>query len=82
MRPSALQPRSESLAALIEQVHAIGKEVIGPNAEAVDRDARFPAEAFQALKAAKLLSCYVPVELGGMGLTISELSKLCETLAL
>lgn len=82
MRPPALQPRSESLAALIEQVHAIGKEVIAPNAEAVDRDARFPSEAFQALKAAKLLSCYVPVELGGMGLTISDLSKLCETLAL
>jgi acyl-CoA dehydrogenase len=82
MRQPALQARHESLAVLIEQVHALGRDSIAPFAEAVDRDARFPAEAFQALKDAKLLSCYVPVELGGMGLTISELSKLCETLAL
>jgi acyl-CoA dehydrogenase len=48
----------------------------------VDRDARFPAEAFLALRGAKLLSCYVPVEYGGMGLTITDLSKICEALAL
>lgn len=82
MPQPALEPRRESLAALLEQVHAIGRDSIAPHAEAVDRDARFPSEAFQALKAAKLLSCYVPADLGGMGLTISDLSKLCETLAL
>jgi acyl-CoA dehydrogenase len=65
----------------VEQVHALGRESIAPHAEAVDRDARFPTEAFTALKAAKLLSCYVPVEQGGMGLSIADLSKLCEVLA-
>lgn len=46
----------------------------------MDRDARFPREAFEALKGARLLSCYVPEELGGMGLSIQDLSKVCEAL--
>jgi len=36
-------------ASLLERVHAIGREIVAPNAEAVDRDARFPAESFAAL---------------------------------
>ena len=67
-------------AALLERVHAIGREVIAPAADAVDRDARFPEEAFTALRAEKLLSCYVPVEYGGMGLDIAQVSRLCEAL--
>jgi acyl-CoA dehydrogenase len=61
-------------------VHAIGREVVAPNAEAVDRDARFPEEAFAALRELKLLSCYVPAEYGGMGLDITQVAKLCEAL--
>lgn len=69
-----------AFAALLEEVHRIGREAVAPHAEAVDRDARFPREAFDALKAAKLLSCYVPTEFGGMGLTFPELTKVCEAL--
>lgn len=69
-----------AFAALLEEVHRIGREHVAPHAEAVDRDARFPKEAFEALKAAKLLSCYVPVAFGGMGLTFPELTKVCEAL--
>ena len=65
---------------LVSRVHAIGRDVVAPNAAAVDRDARFPAEAFEALRAEKLLSCYVPQELGGMGLSITQVSRLCEAL--
>lgn len=72
----------EKLPVLLEKIHALGKEIIAPNATAVDRDARFPHEAFAALKSAKLMSAYVPTELGGMGLSIADLSKICETLAL
>ena len=67
-------------AALLERVHAIGRDVIAPAAEAVDRDARFPAESVEALRAAKLLSCYIPAEYGGMGLDVGQVSKLCEAL--
>jgi acyl-CoA dehydrogenase len=70
----------QDYAALLERVHAIGREVIAPHAEAVDRDARFPEEAFAALKAEKLLSCYVPAEYGGMGLDITQVSRICEAL--
>lgn len=58
----------------------MGREIIAPAADAVDRDARFPREAFAALRAEKLLSAYVPPEYGGMGLSITELSRLCEAL--
>jgi acyl-CoA dehydrogenase len=66
---------------LLEQVHSIGREIIAPNADAVDRDARFPTEAFSALKSAMLLSSYVPAEFGGLGLTLIELARVCEVLA-
>jgi acyl-CoA dehydrogenase len=65
---------------LLERVQAIGVEVIQPASAAVDRDARFPAEAIAALKKLKLLGAYVPAELGGMGLDISQVARLCEAL--
>jgi len=82
MQPVIRPQHHAELPALLEKIHSIGKEIIAPNATAVDRDARFPHEAFAALKNAKLLSSYVPTELGGMGLSIADLSKICEVLAL
>ena len=70
----------DDFAQLLERVHAIGREVLAAHADAVDRDARFPAEAFEALRAEKLLSCYVPAEFGGMGLSITQVSAICEAL--
>ncbi|MEO8904978.1 MAG: acyl-CoA dehydrogenase family protein [Polyangiaceae bacterium] len=58
----------------------IGVEVAGPNARAVDRDSRFPKEAVDALKEARLLSAFVPTELGGFGSGMIELSQMCEAL--
>jgi len=78
---AAAQSEAKSdFAALLERVHTVGREVVAPNAEAVDRDARFPEESFAALRELKLLSCYVPTEYGGMGLDITQVSKLCEAL--
>lgn len=76
-QPTRLSPQ---LPALLEGLHGIGRDIIAPHAVEVDRDARFPHEAFAALKQQKLLSCYVPVEYGGMGLNISDLSQICEVL--
>ena len=70
-----------SFAAVLGRVHAIGKETVSRFADQVDRDARFPHEALAALKSEKLLSAYVPAEYGGMGLTVTELSKVCEILS-
>jgi acyl-CoA dehydrogenase len=66
--------------ALLERVHAVGRGAAAPHAAAVDEAARFPHEAFAALKAEKLLSCYVPVELGGMGLGVGDVARICEVL--
>ncbi|GAA2432253.1 acyl-CoA dehydrogenase [Mycolicibacterium llatzerense] len=46
----------------------------------VDRDARFPHEAVNALKQAKLLSCGLPPELGGQGYRIGELAVVARSL--
>lgn len=65
-------------AELIDLAHRIGQQALAPHAAAVDRDARFPAEAFEAIRDARLLGAYVPVEHGGMGLRLAEVAKLCE----
>jgi acyl-CoA dehydrogenase len=65
---------------LLQKAHIIGKEVLSVHAPDVDRAARFPREALDALKQAKLLSAYVPKEYGGMGLNIIQVGKLCEAL--
>jgi acyl-CoA dehydrogenase len=62
------------------RLHQIGRDVIAPASVEVDRDARFPREAFEELRAAELLSAYVPARYGGMGLDIAEIARLCEIL--
>jgi acyl-CoA dehydrogenase len=76
----SVAPAETDFAGLISRVHAIGKETVAAFAVEVDRDARFPRESIAALKAERLLSAYVPTEFGGMGLTITELCKVCEVL--
>ena len=66
--------------ARIENVRRIARDIAGPAAVAVDRDARFPSEAIEALKAERLLSAHVPEALGGFGSGITELGQMCEAL--
>ena len=65
---------------IMDVVANIGESTISKFADEVDRDARFPHEAFDALKAAKLLSAYVPRNLGGDGLNIVQICRICEKL--
>jgi acyl-CoA dehydrogenase len=73
-------PRAGFFADRVEQVRRIADEVVGPAAQSVDEEGRFPRESFDALRRAGLLSLAVPQELGGAGATMSELAVLCETL--
>lgn len=50
-------------------------------ADSVDREARFPREAFDALKRERLLSAMVPPAFGGAGLSLADIGAICETLA-
>jgi len=75
----SIRQESPSGAQLVERA----KDAIAAaraRATAVDRDGRFPQEAFDALKAAKLLGAAVPAELGGLGADMTALAALCSAL--
>jgi len=46
---ASFEAGSPAFSSILERVHQIGREVIAGAADAVDRDARFPTEAFEAL---------------------------------
>lgn len=46
-------------------------------AEEVDREARFPAEAFAAAKAQRLLGIQAPIAVGGEGASVSDVAGIC-----
>jgi hypothetical protein len=67
---------------LVQKAHApLGREVLGPCAAAVDRDARFPREFVEALRPHRLFSASVPPKQGRMGLDVVRVARPCEVLA-
>jgi acyl-CoA dehydrogenase len=81
---SILRPQPAArpdFSSILAGVHQAGREVMEPASHDVDAAARFPRESIDALRELQLLSAYVPPELGGLGLDITELSKICEALA-
>ena len=75
--PDLVPPLASEIGAIAER---IGSKVAGPVAAEVDRDARFPAEAVEALRAERMLSVLVPMELGGAGATITQVAAAVEAL--
>jgi acyl-CoA dehydrogenase len=63
--------------ALVDAARRIAEEVAGPNAVEVDREARFPQEAVDAMREAGLLSAHVPAELGGGGASTEAVAQAC-----
>jgi acyl-CoA dehydrogenase len=63
--------------AFLEAIVAIADEHAAPNAAAVDREARFPAETIAALRAENALSAFVPTELGGGGVAFETIATAC-----
>jgi len=59
----------------------LGVDVAGPVADDVDRLARFPHEAVEALRAGGFLSALLPTEIGGGGATILEMMGAVRALA-
>jgi acyl-CoA dehydrogenase len=55
-------------------------ELASHHADAVDKAARFPAEAILALREAKLLGAMVPPDLGGEGASLGTIAALCHLL--
>ena len=66
---------------LLDSMRRISAEIAAPNADEVDRHARFPQETVEALRKAGILSAGVPKLFGGAGCSLYELALLCSTLA-
>jgi acyl-CoA dehydrogenase len=49
-------------------------------ADAVDRQGRFPKAAIDAARAQKLLGMQIPVEFGGLGASVHDITDVCYTL--
>ena len=65
-----------SLSARAHRVAAVAAQF----ADAVDRDARFPQEAVNAMKAERLLGIQIPSRFGGEGASTEELADVCSIL--
>ncbi|MGB2875129.1 MAG: acyl-CoA dehydrogenase family protein [Gaiellaceae bacterium] len=63
--------------AFLEGIRRIADELAAPNADDVDRNARFPSEAVDALKAERSLSAFVPAALGGGGVAFESIARAC-----
>ncbi len=64
----------------LEKAQSIGLEIAAPAADAVDRDARFPSESFDALRAERMLGILIPAQFGGGGCSTADVSAICATL--
>ena len=68
-------PTMTSGGSVSARMAAIADEVAGPAADDVDAAARFPTETIDALKAEGLLAALVPIEFGGGGASLEEVSR-------
>ena len=71
-------PRADEL---LRTARLIAKDVAGPSASDVDARARFPHEALDAMRRARLLGAAVPDAMGGAGSSVVTLGAMCEALA-
>ncbi|CAO3363220.1 acyl-CoA dehydrogenase family protein [Azospirillum palustre] len=77
-----LTPASvQAPANVVARARSIGAEIAARHAAAVDRDGRFPSEAFDALREQKLLGVMIPAELGGGGASLFDVAAACHALA-
>ncbi|HVL81454.1 MAG TPA: acyl-CoA dehydrogenase family protein [Actinomycetota bacterium] len=65
---------------VLETATAVASDVLAKNAEAVDREARWPQEGIAALLDAGLGGLVVPEDAGGLGYGLLALTQVCETL--
>jgi acyl-CoA dehydrogenase len=61
----------------LDAVHRIAEGVAAPNADEVDREARFPTETIEALRAERALSAFIPTDLGGGGVELETIANAC-----
>jgi acyl-CoA dehydrogenase len=80
-RSSSTSKNSSAGERLAEIAHRVAETVTGPAAYDVDLQARFPTESLAALKEEGVLSALVPVEQGGMGASLTDMSYMIRVLS-
>jgi len=61
----------------LADIRRIADEIAGPNADSVDREARFPIETVDALREMRAFSALIPEELGGGGVPFEVVAAAC-----
>jgi alkylation response protein AidB-like acyl-CoA dehydrogenase len=56
----------------------LSKQILGPNADQIDQSRRFPRENLQALGEAGVLGLLIPVQYGGAGASLGEMSEVLD----
>ena len=81
-RNLALESRQSSFSPdrSFRQRAAAVAETAAAEADAVDREARFPRKAIDAARKERLLGAQIPIEFGGDGASISEVTDMCYAL--
>ena len=69
-----------SLEEVLRRTREVTEDVVRPRAERTDREARWPAENFEALRSAGLGGLVVPRTAGGLGMGLTGLARVCEEL--
>jgi len=67
----------ETREVVLATVRRIADDVAAAHADDVDVDARFPSEAIEALREARLLSALVPESMGGGGVPFETVAEAC-----
>jgi acyl-CoA dehydrogenase len=67
-------------AAFLAGIGEAAQTVAAAHAAEVDRDARFPVEALDALREQRALSAFVPTDFGGGGVSFSAVAAACREL--
>jgi acyl-CoA dehydrogenase len=86
VREAALQPIDDVQASFLERSPSLVERaawmatVAAADAEGVDRDGRFPHGAFDVAREQKLLGVMIPLEFGGLGASIYDVTDICYTL--
>jgi isovaleryl-CoA dehydrogenase len=76
-----MTPEALRLPELLERAEAVAREVLRPNVEREDREARWPEAGMRALAASGLMGLHVPVSVGGHGLGLEGLVNISRVLA-
>ncbi len=61
----------------LTSIRRIADEAAAPHADDVDRQARFPIESIDALRAERALSALIPTEYGGGGVSLETIAAAC-----